>query len=153
LQEKIELSKKYQQIDLEFERKRKNITWPVKKGVLLSEFGQINHKNLPGIKIYNNGIEIGVEKDEVVKSVFEGVVSKILFMQNGLKSIIIRHGNYLTVYTHLKDVSVKIGDIVSAQEKIGVVFSSDNNDTGVLGFQIWKGIEKLNPMNWLHNNQ
>ena len=74
-------------------------------------------------------------------------------MQNGLKSIIIRHGNYLTVYTHLKDVSVKIGDIVSAQEKIGVVFSSDDNDTGVLGFQIWKGVKKLNPMNWLHNNQ
>ena len=153
LQKKLKLSKNYQQLDSKFEGKRKNILWPVKKGVLLSEFGQTNHKNLPGIKIYNNGIEIGVEKDEVVKSVFEGVVSKILFMQNGLKSIIIRHGNYLTVYTHLKDVSVKIGDIVSAQEKIGVVFSSDDNDTGVLGFQIWKGMEKLNPMNWLHNNQ
>lgn len=153
LQKKLKLSKNYQQLDSKFEGKRNNILWPVKKGVLLSEFGQTNHKNLPGIKIYNNGIEIGVEKDEVVKSVFEGVVSKILFMQNGLKSIIIRHGNYLTVYTHLKDVSVKIGDIVSAQEKIGVVFSSDDNDTGVLGFQIWKGMEKLNPMNWLHNNQ
>ena len=153
LQKKLKLSENYQQLDSKFEGKKKKYTLASKKGVLLSEFGQTNHKNLPGIKIYNNGIEIGVEKDEVVKSVFEGVVSKILFMQNGLKSIIIRHGNYLTVYTHLKDVSVKIGDIVSAQEKIGVVFSSDDNDTGVLGFQIWKGMEKLNPMNWLHNNQ
>ncbi len=152
LQEKIELSKKYQQIDLEFERKRKNITWPVKKGVLLSEFGQTNHKNLPGIKIFNNGVEIGVEKNEIVLSVFDGVVSKILFMQNGLKSIIIRHGNYLTVYTHLKDVNVKVGDIISTQDKIGVVFSNDDNDTGILGFQIWKGVDKLNPMNWLKNN-
>jgi len=153
LQKQMELSKNHQQLDLKFEGKRKKILWPVKKGVLLSEFGQTNHKNLPGIKIYNNGIEIGVEKDEIVHSVFEGVVSKILFMQNGLKSIIIRHGNYLTVYTHLKDVSVKTGDVVSVQDKIGVVFSSDDNDTGVLGFQIWKGLDKLNPMNWLHNNQ
>ena len=78
---KLNLSKNYQQLDSKFEGKRKNILWPVKKGVLLSEFGQTNHKNLPGIKIYNNGIEIGVEKDEVVKSVFEGVVSKILFVE------------------------------------------------------------------------
>ena len=152
LQKKIEISKKYQQIDLEFEGKRKNILWPVKKGVLLSEFGQTDHKKIPGIKIFNNGVEFGVEKDEIVLSVFDGVVSKILFMQNGLKSIIIRHGNYLTVYTHLKDVNVSVGDIISTQDKIGVVFSNDNNDTGVLGFQIWKGVDKLNPMNWLKNN-
>tara|TARA_B100001057_G_C22871857_1_gene959439 strand:+ start:17421 stop:18566 length:1146 start_codon:yes stop_codon:yes gene_type:complete len=153
LQKQMMLSENYQKLDIKFEAKIKNIPWPVKKGVLLSEFGHTDHKNLPGIKIFNNGIEIGVEKDENVQSVFEGVVSKILFMQNGLKSIIIRHGNYLTVYINLKDVSVKIGDIVSAQDKIGIVFSSDDSDTGVLGFQIWKGVEKLNPMNWLHNNQ
>ena len=137
---------------LAFQNNKGQLIWPVEKGILISNFGEVYHKDLPGIKLINNGIEIGVERGAKVRAVYNGVVSKILIMQNGLKAIMLRHGTYLTVYANLKNTNVNIGQKVLEGEFIGVVFSKKENDTGVLDFQIWKGLEKINPINWIKSN-
>ena len=134
---------------LGFEETKKKLIWPVEKWILLSKFGEVYHKDLPGIKIVNNGIELGVDKEAIVRSVYNGVVSKIIITPNGLKAIIIRHGQYLTVYVNLTETHVKVGETILTGQKIGVVFSYESDDSGILEFQIWKGLEKINPMNWL----
>ena len=134
---------------LGFEETKKKLIWPVEKWILLSKFGEVYHKDLPGIKIINNGIELGVDKEAIVRSVYNGVVSKIIITPNGLKAIIIRHGQYLTVYVNLTETHVKVGETILTGQKIGVVFSYESDDSGILEFQIWKGLEKINPMNWL----
>lgn len=149
IQKQIELRNTKLVGGLGFEKSKKKLIWPVEKGILISKFGEVYHKDLPGIKIINNGIELGVEKKALVRSVYDGVVSKVLIMPNGLKAIMIRHGQYLTVYSNLEETDVSVGETVLTGKKIGVVFSNESDDTGILEFQIWRGLEKINPMNWL----
>ncbi len=137
---------------LGFQKNKSKLIWPVEKGIILSTFGEVSHKDLPGIKVVNNGIEIATEKESIVKSVYNGVVSKIIITPKGLKAVMIRHGEYLTVYSNLKETNVQVGQKVFTGNKIGVVFSKQLDNTGILEFQIWKGIKKINPMNWLKNN-
>ena len=149
IQKQLELKKTNLIGGAGFEKNKNKLIWPVEKGILLSNFGEVYHKDLPGIKIINNGIEIGVEKKAHARSVYDGIVSKILIMPNGLKAIIVRHGQYLTVYSNLEETNVKVGETVLTGNKIGVVFSNEYDKSGILEFQIWKGLEKINPMNWL----
>ena len=75
----IEIQKQIKERSLsgsnEFEKNQNKLIWPVDKGILLSPFGEVNHKNLPGIKIINNGIEIGVEKNAIIRSIFNGSIN------------------------------------------------------------------------------
>ena len=152
IQKKLELKSKQLSKDLAFEKNKNNLIWPVEKGILLSQFGEVFHKDLPGIKIINNGVEIGVEKDAKIRSVFDGVVTKILITPNGLKAVIVRHGQYLTVYSNLKVTNVQVGQKILKGNKLGTIFTNEDDGSGILEFQIWKGLEKINPMNWLKNN-
>jgi len=152
IQKQLELKSIQLSKDIAFEKNKNNLMWPVEKGILLSQFGEVFHKDLPGIKIINNGVEIGVEKDAKVRSVFDGVVTKILITPNGLKAVIVRHGQYLTVYSNLKVTNVKVGQKILKGNKLGTIFANEDDDSGILEFQIWKGLEKINPMNWLQNN-
>ena len=72
-----------------------------------------------------------------------GEVSKI-FTVMGVKGVMIRHGQYISVYCNLSSVNVHVGQSVSTGQSIGAV---DGN--GVLQFQLHKGFTKLNPEAWL----
>ena len=85
-----------------------------------------------------------------MRSIYDGVVSRIFVIPGANKTVIIRHGNYLTVYSNLKEVYVKQGDRVKTKQEIGVVHTEVQSDhKSVLQFQIWKENEKLNPVEWL----
>ena len=149
IQKQLELGSANLIDGLGFEKNKNRLIWPVEKGVLLSNFGEVFHKDLPGIKIINNGIEIGVEEKAYARAVYDGIISKIFTMPNGLKAIIIRHGQYLTVYSNLTEINVQAGQSIFTGNKIGTIFSRPHDDSGILEFQIWKGLKKINPMNWL----
>ena len=141
-----------------FEKKKGELIWPVEKGVLMGKYGTVLHKKLPGIRVVNNGIEIGVNKNSNARAVFEGVVSKIFIMPNGLKALIVRHGTYFTVYSNLEKTYIQAESVVLEGQKLGLIFCGTNEKAGILGFQIWKGLEKtnpiqINPMNWIKNNK
>lgn len=125
------------------------LIWPTDKGVITSKFGEHPHPVLTNIMIVNNGIDISTSKNSNVKVIFDGVVSKIIMIPGGNAAIIIRHGDFLTVYSNVVNVKVKSGQTVSARQTIGTVFTDDESGQSVLQLQIWKETNKLNPEQWL----
>ena len=117
----------------------------------MSRFGKVSHPSMPGIHYINNGVELAVTKGTVIKSVYSGEVSTIIIQNNFLKSIIIDHGLYFTVYTNLAEVYFQQGDIVELNQPIGAVFIKENHKTGITEFQIWKEFESQDPKIWLKN--
>ena len=129
-------------LSLKFEKNRGRLPFPV-KGIIASSFGKHTHAVLKNVQINNDGIDIATEQGENAKSVFKGVVAQVLKIPGANKAIIIKHGQYYTVYSNLSDVFVKKGDNVSIGEEIG------KPDGRMLNFQIWYQNKKLNPQKWL----
>lgn len=115
-------------------------------GVVTSGFGMQPHPTQKSVKVKNNGINITTSQNSV-KSIFEGEVVKIFFFQGLNSSIMVRHGNYISVYSNLTDVNVKVGDNIKTGQKLGSV--SKNEDGLVLHFELWKETTPLNPELWL----
>ncbi len=134
-----------------FEENKAKFPWPV-SGFISQKFGRQDHPLLKGIILQNDGINIQTKKDEKVKAIFDGDVSKIAFFPWLGNSVIIRHGDYFTVYTGLKEVLVKKGQKVKTNQEIGNVFA---NPDGVseLRFQIRKNIDALDPQTWLKGSE
>jgi murein DD-endopeptidase MepM/ murein hydrolase activator NlpD len=97
--------------------------------------------------VQNNGIDIKTNGAASVRAVFNGTVSGVIQIPGGLNAVLIRHGEYVSVYANLKSVSVKNGQKVSTKQNIGQANTEDELTTVEL--QIWKGMQKLNPKDWL----
>ena len=113
-------------------------------------FGVHQHKELSKIQTNNNGIDIETTSGNEARAIFNGVVSRIFTLPGYNNSIIIRHGNYLTLYANLDQVLVKQGDIVNTGQQLGKIYTdkSKGNST-LLHFELWKEQTKLNPLAWI----
>lgn len=131
-----------------FESNKNKLTWPVTSGFITSKFGKQQHPVLKRIIIVNDGVGIQTEKDSRVKAVFDGEVTSISSIPGKNNVVLIRHGDYLTVYAQLKTINVKKGQRIKANEIIGEVYT-DRDGVTELEFQVYKGTTKLNPENWL----
>lgn len=117
--------------------------------IITSRYGQYSVEGLRNVKLDNKGIDIQGKPGAQARAIFNGKVAAV-FQLNGLFNILIRHGNYISVYCNLSSASVKSGDTVTTRQVLGQVFSdgADNGRT-VLHFQLRKEKEKLNPEPWL----
>jgi len=132
-----------------FSANRGRLPWPCDRGFISGSFGEHAHPVLEYIKVKNNGIDIMTERGSQVKSVFNGRVSRVLSLPNLNRVVIIRHGEYLTVYSNLGEVSVRDGQEVTAKQNIGQVFTNPDDQKTELHFEIWRGKVIQNPENWL----
>ena len=133
-----------------FGNNKGKLPWPTEKGTIISPFGEHEHPVLKEVKVKNNGIDIGTSAGASVRTIFDGTVSRVFPIPGGNKAIIIRHGNYLTVYSNLKDVVVSTGDKVKSKQKIGVVYTDEEDgNKSSLHLEIWKESTKQNPALWL----
>lgn len=123
---------------------------PVDKGIVISSFGEHAHAEFQNIKIKNNGIDITSIPGSKARAIFEGEVSSIIFIANLNYVVIIRHGDYLSVYSNLKEVTVKKGDKVMTRETLGTVFTSPGESRSRLHFELWQGTVLLNPAGWIN---
>jgi septal ring factor EnvC (AmiA/AmiB activator) len=130
-----------------FESRKNALEWPV-PGFITSPFGKQQHPVLKRVTIINDGVDIQTEKGSKVKAVFDGQVTMIAPVAGKNNIVMIRHGDYITIYARLKTVNVKSGQRVKANDIIGEVFT-DKDGKSELEFQIYKGTTKLNPENWL----
>lgn len=133
----------------DFQKNRGRLPWPVAEGFVSKKFGvnrDLVHKR---VEVYSTGIDITTSKNSDVRAVFQGEVTEV-WLPPGYSNyvVIIRHGNYLTMYVNLVDVKVKKGQKVKTKDVIGKV-GFDTEKGSVLQFEIWKNIEKLNPELWL----
>lgn len=131
-----------------FAENRSRLDWPVDRGFISRKFGRQPHPVLKGIQIENRGIDIQTQKDEPVKSIFNGEVTTIAFVPGMNNVVLVKHGEFFTLYAKLKNVKVKKGQKIKAYEPIGEVYT---NQDGVseLQFQVWKNNQKLDPEKWL----
>jgi len=133
---------KKSKVSLAFEKRIGKLPFPV-KGIITSSFGKHTHSVLKNVQVNNDGIEIASAKNAIVKSVYKGEVSQVLKIPGGNKAVIIKHGQYFTVYSNLDVVYVNKGDKIKQGGKIGLPKSR------ILSFQIWYLNKKLNPQTWL----
>ncbi len=124
---------------------RGRLPWPVANGVITENYGT---QKIGGVTKDSKGWTIRTNQGATARSVFDGTVSKILEI-SGSNIIIIRHGEFFTVYKNLESVSVSLGQKVSTKQTIGTVAVTEGSAD--LDFQLWKGMEDQNPAAWLAN--
>ncbi len=134
--------------NVKFEKLRGHLPMPVAKGVVVTRFGVYDHPVLKGIKVTSNGIDISTSTGAVAMVVAEGVVRRI-FTTGAVTSIMVQHGFYYTVYTHLTAVTVQVGDRLRARQAIGMVTPAPDSDRAILHFELWRQTVKQDPERWL----
>lgn len=132
-----------------FEENRNKFPWPV-SGFISQKFGRQKHPVLRGIVLQNDGVNIQTAQGERVRSIFAGEVRAVAFIPTLGNSVIISHGEYFTVYSGLKDVTLKKGQKVTTNQEIGKMLV---NSDGIseLRFQIRKNTTPLDPELWLRH--
>lgn len=143
------LTPEAQKLSSNFSGNKGSLPWPVESGVISSSFGEHPHPSLKGVVIKNDGVDIQSAKGSTARSVFQGEVSGTIDIPGSGSAVIIRHGEFISVYSNLSQVYVKKGDKVSTKQKIGAINENDEGDKAELNLQIWKGFTKLNPQSWL----
>jgi murein hydrolase activator len=123
--------------------------WPVLSGVISDYFGEHDHPVLEGIKVKNNGIDLSTEKGAAARVIFKGTVSNIVSITASNTAVIIRHGDYFTVYSNLQNVSVQKGDNVATKQNIGTIYTDPQENKTELHFELWQGKTLQNPTDWL----
>lgn len=134
-------------ITQKFRDKKRWHIWPLKKCVVLHRFGDYHHPKFSNIIVKNDGIEIGAKGDNNVHSIFEGVVSSIVPIPGDGTSIIIKHGDFYSVYSKIDKINIAAGDVVTKGQIIGKM--PKNKNMAKMIFQIWYKKQKLNPELWL----
>jgi len=131
----------------EFASNKGRLPWPV-EGVVTDRFGKHQHPVYKNVELpQNNGVTLTVRKGASAMAVFNGKVTQMFVLPGYNQCVLVSHGEYYTLYTKLKSVSVKVGDKVSVGQAIGVVDTIGGED--LFHFELWKGNEPQNPENWL----
>lgn len=124
------------------------LPWPVETGFVAQGFGTYPHPTLKGITMESDGLDIRTQPNSNVRAVFDGTVTKITTMPGFGGTVIIKHGEYYTMYSKLKTITVKSGQTISAKDVIGQVATGADGQAEV-HFQTWKGLTVMNPSAWL----
>ena len=124
------------------------LPWPVERGIITGKFGKHPHPVVKGIIVDNPHIEITTEDNAIVRASFEGEVSSVVPIPGANVMVLIRHGNYFTVYSNLITVQVKAGDTISLKQPIGTAFTDEEGKT-MVQFGLWKDANIQDPYPWL----
>lgn len=148
-------TKDVSELDKNFELNKGKLPWPVEKGTITEGFGKNAHPTLENVFTNNSGIDITAPKSAQVRAVFEGEVTSILNIPGAGKVVIIKHGNYRTVYTNLQNTYVIAGTIVKTKQAIGSLIVQPNSQISVAHFEIHQvvgsAVKCLNPSLWIFN--
>lgn len=144
----ISLTPEEATLNASFINNKGKLPWPVVKGAKVSDFGSYAHPDVPSVQIENHGIDIMVDAGTPARAVFDGVVTKITNIM-GTNVVMVRHGEYLSVYQNLSSVNVREGEKVSTKQNLGTVAKNASSNTYELHFEIWKNDRYVNPSEWL----
>lgn len=145
------MTKEEQVLAQSFEQNRGRLPMPLSgKYIIVGHYGRQQHQELKYVQVNNSGIAIKTVPGTDARTVFDGVVTKIFVVPGYNSSVIIRHGNYLTIYSNLKEVYVKVGNKVSTKQAIGSIYSDpEDSNVTLLHFQLWRETIKQDPELWL----
>jgi septal ring factor EnvC (AmiA/AmiB activator) len=135
-----------------FQGNKGKLPWPVERGVITGEYGVHPHPVLKQVTIDNDGIDISTVKGAEARAMFDGEVTKIVSILGANYTVIIRHGNFLSVYQNIVNLRVKQGDKVTTQQVLGIVYTDEQTNSTVLHVQIWKETKSQDPGEWISRN-
>ena len=134
-----------------FTSNKGKLPWPVESGFVIRSFGEHRHPTLPNVKTVNNGIDIVTSDGANARAVFQGEVRAIFNVPGMQNAVMINHGEFFTVYTHLETVTVKKGDKVSTKQSLGKVYKDPDDGKSIVHFELWKGNAKQDPETWIYS--
>ena len=141
------------ELNQNFESNRGRLPWPVERGTITEGYGRQPHPKLKEIYTNNNGVDISTHRNANVRSVFDGEVTSILSIPGAGKIVIIKHGNYRTVYSNLQEVYVGVGSKVKTKQAVGSLLSIDDEALSISHFEIHQvsngQINRMNPSSWI----
>lgn len=133
-----------------FASNKGKLPWPVKSGVVSMHFGNQPHPVVKSITINSNGVRIDTEKGGKAKAIFGGVVSEVQAVKGANKAVMVRHGDYISIYNNLEKIFVRKGDEVSIGQELGEVATSSTSGKTTLHFLLYQNSTKLNPEHWIY---
>lgn len=132
-----------------FVNNKGKLPWPSEKGIVSSPFGKHPHPVSPKVIVQNNGIDIATPENTMARAIFDGEVVSVNKISGANTAVIIRHGNYFTVYSNLDEVLVKRGDQVKTKQEIGRIHTDNTEGKTELHFELWQDKNRLDPEQWL----
>lgn len=132
-----------------FDQNRDKMLMPVNGGIIIERYGKHKHPTQKHITVVNKGVNIAASKGSEVFAVFEGEVARVMFI-NGLNNcVMLKHGDYFTIYSNLASVDVKAGQHVGTNTRLGRLSDGDNPDDHQLHFEVWFHTMNQDPELWL----
>lgn len=145
----MNLTPEEQLLSNQFVLNRGRLPWPVERGLISSRFGVQPHPVLRKVTIRNNGIDIATTRGAEARAVFEGVVVSTNRITATNNAVILRHGDYFSVYSNLEQVYVKRGDRVNHKDLLGLIHTDKTEGKTELHFEIWHNRTQVDPALWL----
>ena len=136
-------------VSADFAKNIGKLPWPTERGIITGKYGEHQHPDYKNVTVRNDGVYISTSTGESARSIFKGVISRVFSIPGENYTVIIKHGQYFSLYHNLINVTVKPGQTVNTKEVIGTVFTDINSKETVLYFQIWKETERSDPEIWL----
>ena len=134
-----------------FASNKGKLPWPVERGVISSSFGKHASVVSDKVTVTNNGIDIATTDGSQARAVFDGEVASVTKLTGANTVVIIRHGEYFTVYSNLENVTVKRGDQVNTKQNLGTVHTNKTEGKTELHFELLKETHRQDPAGWLSN--
>ena len=131
----------------EFASNKGRLPWPV-EGTVVERFGRHYHPVYKNVQLpQNNGVTLAVKRESPVKAVFNGTVTQVVVLPGYNQCVLVNHGEYFTLYSKLKSVTVKAGQKITTGQTVGTVDTIGGED--LFHFELWKGSDPQNPETWL----
>lgn len=130
----------------DFVSNKGRLPWPVFYTKVAREYGRYTHSS--GGQNMNNGIDLVCKSGAAVQAVFGGIVSRVFTCPNGTRGVIVRHGDYMSVYANMGSVTVREGAKVTTKQNLGTVYTNEDG-SAEFSFQLWHKTNSLNPRQWL----
>lgn len=131
-----------------FEKNKGGLGMPA-NGVVTKYFGKQKHPTIKNIVIDNPGIDIKTEKGAVVRAVYKGEVVGVQFVPGSNYMVLLKHGDYYTVYSNLTELEVKRNEKVASRQVLGKVSTDRITNTSMVHFEVWREKKRLNPILWV----
>lgn len=136
-------------VSKQFGQNKGRLPWPVQRGVITYKYGVQAHPVLKDIKENKNGVGISTTQGTLARSIFDGTVINILPLSGTNSAVMVKHGEYITVYVNIKEVMVTIDQKVKSKQEIGLIYTNPDDKRTTLELQIWKGSKLQNPIYWI----
>jgi septal ring factor EnvC (AmiA/AmiB activator) len=117
--------------------------------LVVDEYGTKNVIEGKGnVQIDNKGVILEGSKGAQARCIFEGRVTAVVNDGN-YHFVLIRHGEYISVYCNIVNMRVSGGEKVKAGEVIGDIGIDAKSGTPRMQFQLRKEKQTLNPAEWI----